>query len=189
MNLKTFVAAILALWCALLHVSAQAEIKAGRAISLTINGVPSDDKARFDGTYPVSEAGMINLPYIGMIRAAGLKSDQLSRNIQSLYQSQKIYSNPTVNVLVSTADTLVEETVHVGGQVTRTGAVKFAQGLTLYQAVMQAGGATPFGSLRRVKLYRAGKMKQFDLTQGQTMTVPVEPGDTIEVPQKDIWGR
>jgi polysaccharide export outer membrane protein len=191
MNIKFFIAAILALWCAGLNVSAQAqgEIRAGRAIHLSINGVPSEDKARFDGDYPVSDSGTVNLPYIGPIRAAGLKAEQLARSIQQTYQSEKIYTNPTVNVMVSTADTLLEEIVHVGGQVTRTGAVKFVQGLTLYQAVMQAGGATPFGSLRRVKVWSNGKMKQFDLTQGNSMAVPVKPGDTIEVPQKDIWGR
>lgn len=188
MNLKTFLFAVFAACLVALNAYAQSEIKAGRAINLSINGVPSEDKARFDGTYPVSESGMINLPYIGMIRAAGLKSDQLSRVIQSTYQSKKIYTNPTVQVLISSADTLVEEVVHVGGQVSRPGPVKYMQGLTVYQAVMAGGGPTPFGSMKRVKLYRTGKMRQFDLTQGQFMSVPLEPGDTIEVPQKTITG-
>lgn len=186
MNFKTLVFAVLASLLVVVNALAQSEIKAGRAINLSINGVPSEDKARFDGTYPVSDSGMINLPYIGMIRAAGLKSDQLSQVIQGAYKSRQIYTNPTVQVLVNSSDTLVEEVVHVGGQVTRTGPVKFMQGLTLYQAVQAAGGVTPFGQLKRVKLYRAGKMKTYDLTQGQFMAVPVEPGDTIEVPQKGV---
>jgi hypothetical protein len=41
----------------------------------------------------------------------------------------------------------------------------------------------------RVKLYRAGKMREYDLTQGQSMSVELLPNDTIEVPQKNIWGR
>ena len=188
MNFKTLFFAAVAAFLVVANVWAQSEIKAGRAITLTINGVPSEDKARFDGVYPVSESGMVNLPYIGMVRAAGLKSDQLSRNIQSAYQNKQIYTNPTVQVLTSSADTLVEEVVHVGGQVSRPGPVKYMQGLTVYQAVMAGGGPTPFGSMKRVKLYRAGKMRQYDLTQGQSMSVPLQSGDTIEVPQKNVFG-
>jgi capsular exopolysaccharide synthesis family protein len=47
-----------------------------------------------------------------------------------------------------------------------------------------AGGATPFGTMKRVKLLRAGKQRQYDLTQLQNMQHPLDPGDTIEVPQK-----
>ena len=188
MNVKTLLFAALASLLMVLNALGQSEIKAGRAIQLSINGVPSEDKARFDGPYPVSDTGMINLPYIGLMRAAGLKSDQLARSIQSAYVSRQIYTNPTVNVLVNSSDTLVEELVTVGGQVTRPGPVKYMQGLTLYQAVQAGGGATPFGSMKRVKLYRAGKMKEYNLTQGQFMAVPLQPGDTIEVPQKTITG-
>ena len=187
MNLKTIIFALLSSLLFVLNAYAQDEIKAGRAINLTISGVPSEDKSRFDGTYPVSESGMINLMHIGMMRAAGLRSDQLARNIESAYKSRQIFTNPTVQVLKSSADTLVEEVVTVGGQVTRPGPVKYMQGLTLYQAVQAAGGATPFGQMKRVKLYSGGKMRQFDLTQGQFMTVPIKPGDTIEVPQKGPW--
>ena len=56
--------------------------------------------------------------------------------------------------------------------------------LTLYQAIQAAGGATEFGSMKRVKLFRGGKQKQYDLTQAQFMQIPLEPNDTIEVPQK-----
>ncbi|MBN8457060.1 MAG: SLBB domain-containing protein [Verrucomicrobia bacterium] len=186
MNPKTLFFAFLCSFLFVVKGHAQDEIKAGRAINLTINGVPVEDKTRFDGVYPVSESGMINLPYIGLMRAAGLKSDQLARSIQGEYQRRQIYTNPTVQVLKSSADTLVEEVVHVGGQVGRPGPVKYMQGLTLYQAVQAAGGATPFGQMKRVKLYSGGKMRQFDLTQGQFMAIPLKPGDTIEVPQKGV---
>jgi polysaccharide export outer membrane protein len=168
---------------------AQTQIKAGKAINIFISGVPATEKSLVDGVYPVSDSGMVNLPHIGLIRAAGLKADELSRVIQSTYQSRKIYTNPTVQVVSSSQDTLDEQIVHVGGLVGSPGPVKFTQGLTLYQAVQAAKGATAFGSMYRVKLYRAGKMREYDLTQGQSMTVELLPNDTIEVPQKNIWGR
>lgn len=168
---------------------AQTQVKSGKAITLFISGVPAQEKSLVDGTYPVSESGMVNLPHIGLIRAAGLKADELSTVIQNTYKSRKIYTNPTIQILTSTQDGLDEQLVHVGGQVGSPGPVKFTQGLTLYQAVQAAKGATAFGSMYRVKLYRGGKIREVDLTQGQSMSVTLQPNDTIEVPQKNLLGR
>lgn len=60
--------------------------------------------------------------------------------------------------------------------------------LTLYQAIQAAGGATEFGSMKRVKLFRKGQQKQYNLTKAQFMHIPLQPEDTIEVPQKTPWG-
>ena len=168
---------------------ADTQIKAGRAITMYISGVPAAEKSVVDGTYPVSDSGTINLPHIGPVRAAGLQADQLSTVIQNAYKSRKIYTNPTVQILTSSQDTLDEQVVHVGGLVGSPGPVKFTQGLTLYQAVQAAKGATPFGSMYRVKLYRGKNMTEYDLTKGQSMSVQLVPNDTIEVPQKGLLGK
>jgi hypothetical protein len=42
--------------------------------------------------------------------------------------------------------------------------------------------------MKRVKLIRAGKQRLYDLTQLQNMQIPLEPDDTIEVPQKGVLG-
>lgn len=164
-------------------------IKAGRAIAITISGVAVTEKSLIDGNYPVSDSGMVNLPHIGLIRAAGLKSDELSRSIEFTYKSRKIFTNPTVQVLISSIDTPEELVVHVGGNVVQPGPVKYVPGLTLYQAVQAARGATPFGSMYRVKVYRGNTMKEYDLTQGSAMSVVMQPNDTVEVPQKNWRGR
>lgn len=167
----------------------QTQVKSGKAITLFISGVPAQEKSLVDGTYPVSDSGMINLPHIGLVRAAGLKADELSSVIQNSYKSRKIYTNPTIQVLTSDQDKLDEQLVHVGGSVANPGPIKFTQGLTLYQAVQAAKGATAFGSMFRVKLYREGKLREVDLTQGASMSVTLQPNDTIEVPQKNIFGK
>jgi len=77
----------------------------------------------------------------------------------------------------------------VGGQVRRPGPVNFRKGLTLYAAVQEAGGATEFGSMRRVKVMRDGKSTVHNLTKDEAKMLAVEAGDTIEVPQKTIFGR
>jgi polysaccharide export outer membrane protein len=184
MNLKSILVVSLAMLCASLSAFSQA-IQPKQAIRITVNGVPLEEKGRIDGDYPVGENGTVNMPFIGPVNAAGLRPENLASILQSRYKSAQIYRDPTFQVMATTGgSTVVEEVVHVGGQVARTGPVKFNRGLTLYQAIQAAGGATPFGTMKRVKLLRAGKQRSYDLTQLQNMQIPLDPGDTIEVPQK-----
>ena len=185
MNLKRIVAGLFALFCMSAPVLAQ--IQAGRAIIITISGVPTEEKARFDVNYPVSESGMINMPLIGQVKAAGLRADELQAVLQSRYKSAGIYTHPTFQVIDSSAGKIVEQLVVVGGQVRRPGPVPYNRNLTLYQAIQNAGGATEFGSMKRVKLIRNGQQKLYDLTILKFMQIPLEPDDTIEIPQKNIF--
>jgi protein involved in polysaccharide export with SLBB domain len=187
MNLKSILTAVFAV--CLTAGPALSQIKAGRAIQIVIQGVPPEERARIDGIYPVSEAGTINMPFIGQVRAAGMMPANLQVALENIYKSQEIYTNPTFQVIGSNAESIDEQVVHIGGQVKATGQVKFIQGLTLYQAIQAAGGATEFGSMRRVKLFRGGSQRQIDLTKAENMRVTLNQGDTIEVPQKDWLGR
>ncbi|MEI6606307.1 MAG: polysaccharide biosynthesis/export family protein [Verrucomicrobiota bacterium] len=189
MNIKTLILGSLASLLVTITVFGQTQIKPGRAITITILGVPTEEKTRFDGTYPVSESGMINMPHIGPIKASGLQADELSRVLQSTYKTREIYTNPTIQVLSSSADTLDKQVVHIGGQVRKTGPAEYTQGLTLYQAIQAGGGPTEFGSMYRVKLFRKGTQRQYDLTDAKNMAIVLEPNDTIEVPRQNWFGR
>ena len=189
MNLKSLIFGSLASLLLAISVFGQTQIKPGRAITITILGVPTDEKTRFDGTYPVSESGMINMPHIGSIKASGLRADELSGVLQNTYKSREIYTNPTIQVLSSSQDTLDKQIVHVGGQVRKTGPTEYTQGLTLYQAIQAGGGPTEFGSMYRVKLFRGSTQHQYDLTNAKNMAIVLEPNDTIEVPKQNWIGR
>ncbi len=169
---------------------ALSQIEAGSSVQITIMGVPGEEKSKIDAIYPVSDSGTVNMPFIGAVRAAGLRPESLASAIQDAYKFAQIYNDPTIQVISTREGAAVrEQVVHVGGQVRRTGPVAFQKNLTIYQAVQAAGGSTEFGSLRRVKLYRAGKPTTYDLTNPQFMSVPLQPDDTLEVPQKDWRGR
>ena len=163
-----------------------AQIQAGRAIQIEIKGVPSTEASQINGQYPVSDDGMIRMPYIGSVRAAGLNQTQLAASIEHAYKSAQIYRTPTINVMASSDDKLQEKSVTVGGYVRRTGPVPWTNTLTLYQAVQAAGGETEFGSLRHVRLVRAGKQHEYNLKEIQFQGVPLQQGDTIIIPQKGI---
>lgn len=166
------------------------QIEAGKSIQIFIMGVPAEEKGKIDALYPVSESGSINLPFIGKIHASGMSDEALASTIQNAYKSAEIYSSPTIQVISTGKGSSVDqEMVHLGGQVRAPGPKQFQKNLTIYQAVQAAGGATEFGSLRRVTLYRNGKTQTCDLTDPQFMRTLLEPNDTIVVPQKDWLGR
>ena len=169
--------------------SGQSLISPGRAIQIEIRGVPAEEQGRVNGLYTVSESGYITMPFINSVRAAGLSPTALGASIAAAYRSAQIYSNPNVQVQSSTAEAIEKQLVHIGGQVRRTGPVEFVQGLTIYQAVQSAGGATEFGAINRVELLRGGKVRVLDLRVTQFMNFPLQLNDTITVPEKNIFGR
>jgi polysaccharide export outer membrane protein len=165
-----------------------AQIQAGKSVQISVLGVPSDEKGRIDATYPVSDNGTVNMPFIGIVQAAGMKPENLATTLESRYKNAKIYTNPTFQVVANVEGAgLNEALVHVGGQVGRAGPVKFTRGLTLWQAIQSAGGPTAFGTMKRVSVLRNGKMKILDLTDIKFMQYVLEPNDSITVPQKRAW--
>lgn len=169
----------------------KSQIEAGTSVQITIMGVPAEEIAKVQGIYPVSESGTINLPIVNeRIHAAGMSQEALATTIQNVYKARQIYTNPTIQVISTREGSGVQEQmVHIGGQVRKTGPVAYQKNLTIYQAVQAAGGATEFGSLKKVKLYRNGKTLTYDLTNPQFMRVPLEPADTLEVPEKNWLGQ
>jgi protein involved in polysaccharide export with SLBB domain len=180
--LKTLL--VLAMACA----PALGQIQAGKMIMITILGVPAEEKRNIDAPYRVADNGTINMPFIGAVQAAGLKSETLASTLEARYRGAQIYRNPTFQVVADKEGADLEEAmVHMGGQIGRPGPVKYQRGLTLWQAIQTAGGPTPFGTIKRVTVTRAGKQRQYDLTEIRNMNIPLEPDDGIEVPQKRPW--
>lgn len=185
--MKSSFVIILSLFCLLSPAFSQ--IEAGNSVIIKIMGVPADEKSKIDETYPVSKAGMVNLPFIGEIRAAGLESDQLAKSIQNAYREGGIYNHATIQVISNAIeDQPLQQVVHIGGYVRGPGPRAFSKGLTVFQAVQAAGGATEFGAMNRVILYREGKQQVIDLKTAAGKSVVTKPHDTIEVPEKGPFG-
>lgn len=168
---------------------ASAEIKAGKAIIITISGVPPEEKGRFDQKYPVADNGTINMPFIGKVRAAGLKTSDLALVLQKRYMEAEIYTSPTFQVVANDQQDIDQQLVHIGGFVRAPGPKPFMDKMTIWQAIQAAGGPDKFGSMNRVTLTRGGKVAEFDITDAKNQQILLKPGDSIEVPQKNIWGK
>ncbi|MFD0892732.1 polysaccharide biosynthesis/export family protein [Luteolibacter ambystomatis] len=187
--MKSFLFALLAFAGLAASASAQTTIQPGQAIKIDLRGVPPEDAARVSGEYTVSDSGNVDMPMIGPVSAAGTSPASLGGRIAAAYKAAEIYTSPSVNVIASSQQTLAKQVVHVGGRVRRSGQVEFVAGLTIYQAIQQAGGADEFGAINRVLLTRGGKVRKLDLKQEQFKSFVLEQSDTIEVPEKNIWGN
>lgn len=166
-----------------------AKIQAGRAVQISIQGVPPEEQSRINATYPVSESGNINMPFIGTVRVSGLLAEQLSQTLAQRYKAAEIYTNPVFHVIDSDAKTIEQQVVYIGGDVGRTGPVPYNRNLTLYQAIQSAGGETEFGAINRISLFRDGKQYTYDLRDPKDMNVLLEPNDTIDVPRQNWIGK
>lgn len=82
-----------------------AQIEAGQSVIIKIMGVSAEEKEKINETCPVSKTGMVNMPFVGDIRAAGLEAHELAKAIQKAYRDGGIYSNPAIQVLANAADT------------------------------------------------------------------------------------
>lgn len=164
-------------------------IETGQVIQIQILGVPPGEQARINATYPVSDRGYVTMWKVGSIKAAGMGTDALARTIEAAYRNAEIYTSPTIQIIADSSDNLVQQLVTVGGKVRSPGAKPYQRGMTLFQAIMAAGGATEFGADNRVKLYRGGRVYTYDLNKGEHKLLLVYPKDVIDIPQKNVIGR
>lgn len=159
-------------------------IKPNQALQITIQGVPPAEASRLNSKYQVSSSGYITMWQIGSVKASGRNKQQLAAAIAAAYRSKGIYNAPVFQVTSQSEEQRVALTFTVGGQVKGPGPKPYRDGLTLFEAVQAAGGPTPFGAMNRVKLFRAGKMKEYNLKNDTHKGIRVYASDTIEVPQK-----
>lgn len=87
--------------------------------------------------------------------------------------------------IVMNGDTLYvdrEQKIFIDGEIQKPGPYRWDRGMTLMQVVAQAGGVTPRGTLRGLRIHRRdpnGGTKIIEPKLGD----PVEPNDVIKVPE------
>lgn len=160
----------------------QATLRVGDPVELKISGVPAEEQAQVNNTYTVDANGSVNLPYINKLKAEGLTPAQLASSIEGAYRSGKLYTNPTITIMMQPTARFV----NVGGAVRTPSRVPFTEDMTLLTAINAAGGFNDFADQKRVRLLRGNDAKSFDIRQFRvdpSKDVKLRPGDRIEVPQ------
>ena len=158
-------------------------LRSGDSIAVKLSGVPAEEIPIVSNTYDISNGGTINLPYIGEVRAAGLRPSQLQKNIEAAYRSGEIFTHPTVQVTASReAPTQV---LFISGEVKTPGRITMSPGMTVHDAMTAAGGPTDFADLKKVKFTRNGVTRVIDLRKADNpdAAIPAEAGDKLHIPQ------
>ncbi len=168
--------------------SGELPLRKGDRITISIGAIPDNEVAQIRGIYTISDNGTVNLLHIGEVKAQGIKPSSLQKVIEQTYVAREIYTRP--NVLVSIDGGGGEggptRNVTITG-VNKPGAIPFKQNMSLTQAIMTAGGPTPFGNMKKVKLIRAGRTPTIHNLASNAgnpqVDVQVEPDDQIIVPE------
>ena len=124
----------------------------------------------------VRSDGMISLQLVNDVPAAGRTPTELGTELKRLY-SQEL-SEPAISVIIRKP---IADRVFVGGEVGTQGPVDLAGGLTLFQAVQQAGGFTKTAHRAQVILIRR-------TPDGKAIgrSIDIRPVQTGERPEDDV---
>ncbi len=157
------------------------EIRVGDMLKITFRGSVSNPIP--DHEDRVSEQGLINLPQIGEVKAAGKDRIELQKEITKLYLPY--YKHLTVTIAPD------QRFFYVYGQVKKPDRHFYAGELTVLRAIAAAGDFTDFADKTEVKLIRGdGTIEIVNckkaLNNPAELDVEVLPGDTINVPMR-IW--
>ena len=138
------------------------------------------------GTVPVRPDGMISLPLLNDVEAAGLTPLQLREKL--IEELGHYMPAPEVSVIVEQVRSL---TVSVLGQVTNPGRYELQRQSTVLEVIAEAGGFTEFANSSEITILRTedGERKQIPFNfkgvvsrRGRQENLVVQAGDVIVVP-------
>ena len=155
-------------------------LKVGDGVQVYLRGIPGAELIE----ELVDEQGMVTLPYINDIQAAGMSASDLERNIRQTYLDQDIYRNITVTVMVPTRFYFIE------GEIRGPGRFQIMSATRVSQAIAAAGGYTEYAS-GQVLIWRGGKIfknirNARRLDRKPEDDILLEPDDRIEV-KRSLW--
>jgi protein involved in polysaccharide export with SLBB domain len=138
--------------------------------------------------YQVASDGSVDMPYLHTVAVGGLEPQEIARLVRKLLIEKQILSDPSVVVQVKE---YFSRRLTILGQVSKPGTYPYTAGLTLIQAISQAGGLTGLANLDRVNLTRrtgAGSrtvvISVGTIMEGRSADIPLQSGDRIFVHER-----
>ena len=143
---------------------------------------------------PIRPDGKISVPLVGDVMAAGLTPEELSAKIEARLASYVKAPNVTV-ILTNLQGHAFLSRIRVTGSVTQNLSMPYHQGMTVLDAILEAGSVDLFADANNTKLHRRVKtgsvsydirlkdiMEEGDMTTNITLL----PGDIITVPESNF---
>jgi polysaccharide export outer membrane protein len=170
-----------------------ATVQQPRAVASPTYVIGADDTLHIDVwkeqnltvTLPVRPDGMISMPLLNDVQAAGLTPMQLAASISE--KLKKYVTDPRVTVVVTQMNS---QRFYVTGEVLHTGAMPLLPNMTVLQA-LASSGFTQFANLKGIYLLRMENGRQNKipinykaLVKGEAVNqnILLKPGDTVVVP-------
>jgi polysaccharide biosynthesis/export protein VpsN len=138
--------------------------------------------------YQVASDGTVDLPYVHTLHVADLEAQEVARLVREHLISEQILTDPSVVVQVKE---YASRHVSLLGQVAKPGSFPLLPGMSLIQAISQAGGLTAVASGSHVNLTRKTAKGQQTvevdveaITEGKAPDIPLQAGDQIYVHER-----
>ncbi len=143
---------------------------------------------------PIRPDGKVSVPLVGDVMAVGLTPEELATMIEG--RLANFIKAPNVTVIL----TLIQgheflSRIRVTGAVTNNISMSYHQGMTVLDAVLEAGSVTLFADANNTKLHRRSgegsvsydiRLKNI-MQDGDMLTnVTLMPGDIISVPESSF---
>lgn len=138
------------------------------------------------GDVTVRPDGMITLPLVGDIRAAGLTTESLKVQIEQA--ASRLLTEPNVTVAVKEINS---RKVFITGEVGKPGPYPLSGPRTVMQLIAVAGGLLEYADKDNIVVLRTidGQQKSYkfrysDVSRGKGLeqNIELQPGDTVVVP-------
>lgn len=143
---------------------------------------------------PIRPDGKISMPLIGDVMAVGLTPEELAANVEKKLASYVKAPNVTV-ILTNLQGHMFLSRIRVTGSVTNNMSMPYHQGMTVLDAVLEAGSVDLYADANNTKLHRRTKkgsaaydIRLKDIMQNGDMrtNVTLMPGDIISVPERSF---
>ena len=143
---------------------------------------------------PIRPDGKISMPLIGDVMAVGFTPEELAVKIENKLSAYVKAPNVTI-ILVSLQGHAFLSRIRVTGSVARNASMPYFQGMTVLDAILEAGSVDLYADANNTKLHRRGKngVVTYDihlksiLEDGDLRTnIMLMPGDIITVPESNF---
>ena len=160
-------------------------LREGDVLRITFPGSPNLD------TQPITvrQDGIIALPLVGEVKAAGMTPAELEKDLVKRYSSQLVSKEVLVTVVSSSY------VVYVSGAVLRPGKISSSHPISALEAIMEAGGFdNTKANLKAVTVLRqeGAQSKKFtlnlkDTLKGKSPPFYLKASDIVHVPERFTW--
>ena len=141
---------------------------------------------------PIRPDGKISLPLAGDEMAVGKTPEQLAKDIERKLSAY--LKNPNVTVILTDLQGhAFLSRIRITGAVEQNMSIDYHQGMTVLDAVLEAGSVTVYADSNDTKLHRRTakgaqtydiRLKDIMKKGDMTTNIPLLPGDVITVPER-----